>query len=245
MNKIDFGYKEIFSISKKKKVKRVFDSVAQKYDLMNDVMSLGVHRLWKKKLLPFFEIGENNIILDLAGGTGDITKLLSTYVVQKKGFIVLCDINFNMIKVAKDNLEIKKKNVFFVQMDAENLLFLDNTFDCVVISFGLRNVSNKLLALKNINRVLKVGGKLIILEFSKPNNYFFKMFYDYYSFKLLPKFGKHICGDEDSYKYLVESIRLHPNQNSLNKLILSSGFFNTQFVNFTNGIVSMHISYKK
>ncbi|HAF92512.1 MAG TPA: bifunctional demethylmenaquinone methyltransferase/2-methoxy-6-polyprenyl-1,4-benzoquinol methylase UbiE, partial [Pseudomonas sp.] len=208
-----FGYKSVPESQKAQKVAEVFHSVAAKYDLMNDLMSGGIHRLWKRFTIELSGARQGNRILDIAGGTGDLTRQFSR-IVGPTGEVVLADINASMLKVGRDKLLDKgvAGNVKFVQADAEKLPFPDNHFDVVTIAFGLRNVTHKEDAIASMLRVLKPGGRLLVLEFSKPTNQLFSKAYDAYSFSLLPMMGKLITNDADSYRYLAESIRMHPDQ---------------------------------
>ncbi|QQG46732.1 MAG: class I SAM-dependent methyltransferase [Candidatus Azosocius agrarius] len=243
--KIDFGYQQVDLSKKEYMVKNVFDSVVYKYDLMNDIMSFFIHRIWKDIAVFYCNVKRGDKILDLAGGTGDLSKRFIN-LVGDNGEVILGDINFNMLKFGRDKL-IKQGleyGIKYVQLNAEYLPFFNDYFNIVSIGFGLRNVTNKLKALKSIYRVLKSGGMLMILEFSHPINDFISSIYDLYSFNVLPKFGKMICGNEFSYKYLVESIRVHPDQKELLKIIKLAEFKECYYVNLCNGIVSIHIGIK-
>ncbi len=231
-------------LNKKKLVKNVFDSVFEKYDIMNDIMSLGIHRIWKKIAVSMYYPKDNDSILDLACGTGDISELIIN---KKKNInITLADININMLNFCKKKLFNKGfiKNINFVQTNGEYLPFKNKSFDCITIGFGLRNFSNIKLSLKSLYKILKKNGKLIILEFSHPNNKLIYTLYDIYSYNIIPKIGKIICNDENSYKYLVNSIRAHPNQSELMKLINEAGFKKVNFTNISNGIVAIHSAIK-
>ena len=238
-NTIDFGFTEVAIEDKVKKVKGVFDSVASNYDIMNDVMSLGIHRFWKRHTIELSGIRPGNVVLDLAGGTGDLTKAFAKRV-GKSGKVVLADINESMVRVGRDRLidEGIIGNVDYVISNAEALNFADNTFDLVTIAFGLRNVTNKDQALAEICRVLKPGGQLMILEFSKVTQPLMAKAYDFYSFNILPKLGKLIANDEESYQYLAESIRMHPDQETLKEMMLTAGFDKAEYINMSNGIVA-------
>lgn len=244
-NTIDFGFTQVPLEDKVKRVKGVFDSVAGNYDLMNDVMSLGIHRLWKKHTIDLSGIRPGNKVLDLAGGTGDLTKAFAKKVGQT-GQVVLADINESMVRVGRDRLinEGIVGNVHFSISNAEALNFPDNTFDLVTIAFGLRNVTNKDQALSEICRVLKPGGQLMVLEFSKVQQLMLAKAYDFYSFNILPKMGKLIADDEASYQYLAESIRMHPDQETLKQMMLDAGFDKAEYTNMTNGIVALHRGWK-
>ena len=239
-----FGFKTVSEEEKTEKVKQVFDSVATNYDLMNDLMSMGVHRLWKRFMLSQTGLKMGMKALDVAGGTGDIAALLREQV-GESGLVVMTDINPSMLKEGRSRLldREKLKNIQVVQCDAEQLPFDDDHFDCVTIAFGLRNVTVKDNALKSMFRVLKPGGKLLILEFSKPNE-MLSPAYDIYSFNILPALGEWVANDRESYQYLAESIRVHPDQEKLEQMILSAGFDRAEYRNLTGGIVALHIGYK-
>lgn len=239
-----FGFKTVSEEEKTEKVKEVFDSVATNYDLMNDLMSMGVHRLWKRFMLSQTGLKMGMNALDVAGGTGDIAALLREQV-GESGLVVMTDINPSMLKEGRSRLldKGKLKNIQVIQCDAEQLPFDDDHFDCVTIAFGLRNVTVKENALKSMFRVLKPGGKLLILEFSKPNE-MLSPAYDIYSFNILPALGEWVANDRESYQYLAESIRVHPDQEKLEQMILSAGFDRAEYRNLTGGIVALHIGYK-
>lgn len=240
-----FGFKEVLVEDKEKLVKGVFNSVAPKYDLMNDILSLGIHRLWKQHTVLVSGVKPGDRVLDLAGGTGDFTVKFSK-VVGANGEVILSDINEEMLKVGKqrlDNLGITD-NVRVQWANAEELPFEDNYFDCVVISFGLRNVTNKDKALKEIHRVLKKGGRGFVLEFSKPTNKALESIYNFYSFNFLPIAGELVAKDADSYLYLAESIRKHPDQETLKQMMKDAGFARVGYQNLTGGIVALHRGYK-
>jgi demethylmenaquinone methyltransferase/2-methoxy-6-polyprenyl-1,4-benzoquinol methylase len=238
-----FGYQKVPAQEKASRVRSVFDSVASKYDVMNDVMSMGMHRLWKRYAVKTAQIRPGQTILDLAGGTGDITRLIADEL-KGTGKIVLADINYQMLEQGRERLLNQGlAKVEYVLGNAEALPFPDNYFDRVFIGFGLRNVTHKENALKSINRVLRPGGRLIVLEFSRPNTWL-QPIYDQYSFKLVPKFGEWITDDRESYQYLVESIRMHPDQPTLAKMLSDAGFFKVQYENLTGGIVALHTGYK-
>jgi len=241
----DFGFETVPVGEKSKRVADVFHSVAAKYDLMNDLMSGGVHRVWKHFTIESAAVRSGHRVLDIAGGTGDLTKRFSQ-IVGPKGEVVLADINESMLKVGRDKL-IEKGcvgNVYTVQADAQHLPFPDNYFHCITIAFGLRNVTDKALALKSMLRILRPGGRLLVLEFSKPASPLLEKIYDQYSFKLLPKLGKLVANDTESYSYLAESIRMHPDQETLRVMMSESGFVNTSFANMTGGIVALHKGFK-
>lgn len=223
----------------------VFHSVAEKYDLMNDLLSFGIHRIWKRFTIDCSGVRKGQKVLDLAGGTGDFTAKLSR-IVGRTGKVILADINSSMLEVGREKLRNLGVvgNVDYVQANAESLPFSDNTFDCVIISFGLRNVTDKDKALKSIFRVLKPGGRLLVLEFSKPIFDPLSKIYNFYSFNILPKVGEIIVNDADSYRYLAESIRMHPNQSILKEMMEEAGFEQVNYYNLTAGIVALHRGYK-
>jgi demethylmenaquinone methyltransferase/2-methoxy-6-polyprenyl-1,4-benzoquinol methylase len=240
-----FGFKTVPVEEKASRVADVFHSVAGKYDLMNDLMSGGIHRLWKRYTIELSGARKGHRILDIAGGTGDLTAKFSK-IVGPTGEVVLADINDSMLKVGRDKLVDKgyASNVRYAQADAQYLPFPDNTFDCITIAFGLRNVTDKDLALRSMNRILKPGGRLLVLEFSKPTNGMLEKAYDFYSFNLLPKIGGLVANDTESYQYLAESIRMHPDQETLKGMMNEAGFVNTEYHNMTGGIVALHRGFK-
>lgn len=240
-----FGYQTVDKDDKQKLVAEVFHSVAGKYDLMNDVMSMGIHRLWKRFTIEMSAARAGQTILDIAGGTGDLTAKFAR-IVGDKGRVVLADINDAMLAVGRDKLTDAGicGNVNYVQANAECLPFADNTFDCITIAFGLRNVTDKDAALASMFRVLKPGGRLLVLEFSKTDNPVLSKLYDIYSFSVLPAMGKLIAGDADSYRYLAESIRMHPDQETLERMMRGVGFVQTGYNNMTGGIVALHKGIK-
>lgn len=242
---VDFGYQQVPLDEKVNKVAEVFHSVANQYDLMNDLMSLGIHRLWKREAIAHAGARKGHCILDLAGGTGDLTRLFHQHI-GDSGQIILADINSSMLEQGRNRLldEGIFKNIHFAQVNAECLPFEENTFDIITIAFGLRNVTDKNAALASMYRVLKPGGRLIVLEFSKPTVQWLAPIYDAYSFSVLPKLGQWITGDSDSYRYLAESIRMHPDQETLKTMICGAGFDACEIHNLTGGIVAIHKAYK-
>lgn len=243
--KTHFGYKQVDVDKKASMVKEVFDSVASEYDIMNDLMSFGIHRLWKQYTAHIANIHKNARILDVASGSGDLGLLFHRYI-GTNGELYLTDINNAMLSRARDRLTDAGvcRNVHYTIADAENLPFQDNYFDVLSIAFGLRNVTHKENALKSMYRVLKPGGKLMILEFSTPTFPGLKPIYDAYSFQLLPLMGKVIANDAESYRYLAESIRMHPDQETLKAMIEAQGFEDCRYDNLTGGIVALHTAYK-
>jgi len=242
----DFGYEDIPAADKQRRVGEVFTSVAQNYDLMNDVMSFGIHRLWKRFTLEMCGLRPGQHVLDLAGGTGDLA-LAEARRVGAGGSVVLADINAEMLARGRDRCIDAGllDNVAAVQCNAEALPFADRSFDCVTIAFGLRNVTDKGRALASMQRVLKPGGRLCVLEFSKPVYAPLGKLYDLYSFQLLPRLGEWIARDSDSYRYLAESIRRHPDQAALRQIILDDGGFDEVEVhNLSGGIVALHRAFK-
>ncbi|CAH0542019.1 bifunctional demethylmenaquinone methyltransferase/2-methoxy-6-polyprenyl-1,4-benzoquinol methylase UbiE [Vibrio marisflavi] len=240
-----FGYETVAKEQKVEKVAEVFHSVATKYDVMNDLMSVGVHRIWKRFTIDCSGAKPGQRILDLGGGTGDLTAKFSR-IVGEKGHVILADINNSMLNVGRDKLRDIGivGNVHYVQANAEELPFPDDYFDCITISFCLRNVTDKDKALASMFRVLKPGGRLLVLEFSKPASKSLSKIYDAYSFHILPKMGKLIANDSESYRYLAESIRMHPDQDTLEGMMKNVGFEQTSYYNLTGGIVALHRGYK-
>lgn len=243
--KTHFGYQDVDAAAKAGLVGQVFDSVASKYDVMNDLMSFGIHRLWKRFTLDQSGVRPGQIVLDLAGGTGDLAAQFSQRV-GKAGLVVLADINASMLFTGRDKLLDKGRidNIDYTQADAEALPFASESFDCISIAFGLRNVTDKDKALRSMNRVLKPGGRLLVLEFSKPVLPLLSKAYDAYSFTALPAMGKLIANDAQSYRYLAESIRMHPDQETLKEMMNQAGFIKTRYHNLTGGIVALHKGYK-
>jgi demethylmenaquinone methyltransferase/2-methoxy-6-polyprenyl-1,4-benzoquinol methylase len=240
-----FGYQDVPVSEKAGRVREVFDSVANKYDLMNDLMSFGIHRLWKRQTIEMSGVRQGQRVLDLAAGTGDLSARFSG-LVGNQGEVVFSDINAAMLYQGRDRMidEGRVSNVRYVQADAQYLPFPDDYFDCVTIGFGLRNVTDKQLALNAINRVVKPGGRLLVLEFSKPIHQPLQKVYDLYSFTLLPKIGKLVTQDEESYRYLAESIRMHPDQETLKGMLEHAGFERCDYYNLTGGVVAIHRGYK-
>lgn len=243
--KTHFGYQNVNWNEKQKKVADVFHSVAPKYDLMNDLMSFGIHRVWKKITINKANAKKGDTILDLAGGTGDLALSFSK-AIGENGQIILSDINNSMLTIGKNKLINKGRinNIDYIQANAECLPFKNNTFDIITMSFGLRNVTDKPKALKSMYESIKPGGKLLILEFSKPLLPMISSIYDKYSFTVLPILGKFLLNDSESYQYLAESIRKHPNQNTLKNMIEDVGFDCCTYKNMSGGIVALHIGYK-
>jgi len=239
-----FGFRDVPLADKARHVREVFDSVADNYDLMNDLMSFGVHRLWKRFTIGMAELKPGQYVLDLAGGTGDLTRLMAPRV-GREGLVVLSDINAAMLGNGRSQLLDKgiAGNVDFAQANAEQLPFRDNCFDLVTMAFGLRNVTDKQQALNSIYRVLRPGGRLLVLEFSRPVAAL-KPAYDFYSFSILPRLGRLVARDEASYRYLAESIRMHPDQQTLRSMMQQAGFENCDYHNLTGGIVAIHRGYK-
>ena len=244
-DKVSFGYEEVDPQEKTRRVGAVFSSVAAKYDIMNDLMSFGIHRLWKRLTIESSGVRPGHRVLDIAGGTGDLTMQFSKRV-GEQGEVILADINASMLAVGRDRLLDKGygSNIKFVQANAECLPFPDNYFNAVSIAFGLRNVTHKDKAIASMLRVLKPGGRLLILEFSKPSNPVLSEVYDKYSFTALPVMGRMITNDSESYKYLAESIRMHPDQETLKQMMDDAGFVNTRYQNMTGGIVALHTGIK-
>ncbi|MES9852934.1 MAG: bifunctional demethylmenaquinone methyltransferase/2-methoxy-6-polyprenyl-1,4-benzoquinol methylase UbiE [Candidatus Thiodiazotropha sp. L084R] len=240
-----FGYQDVPVGEKAGRVRDVFDSVANKYDLMNDLMSFGVHRIWKRHTIELSGVRKGQRVLDLAAGTGDLSARFSG-LVGSDGEVVFSDINAAMLDQGRDRMidEGRVANVRYVQADAQHLPFPDDHFDCVTIGFGLRNVTDKQLALNDIFRVLKPAGRLLVLEFSKPVHKPLQKIYDLYSFNLLPKIGKLVTQDEESYRYLAESIRMHPDQDTLKGMLEHAGFDRCDYFNLTGGVVAIHRGYK-
>ena len=240
-----FGYRDVPTGEKKKLVGRVFSSVAQKYDLMNDLMSFGIHRVWKRYFVATANARRGDRVLDLAGGTGDIAALLRERV-GDDGAVVLGDINAQMLRVGRDRLTDRGlvRGLDYAQLNAEALPFPDASFDLVTIAFGLRNVTDKDAALREMHRVLKIGGRALVLEFSEVKAAALKPLYDFHSFKVLPRLGRLFAGDPESYQYLAESIRKHPPQDELRAMMERAGFARCDYRNLSAGIVAIHSGYK-
>ena len=240
-----FGYREVPVADKRRLVGEVFSSVAGNYDLMNDLMSLGIHRVWKRYFVATAQVKRGDRVLDLAGGTGDIAALLRDRV-GDEGEVVLGDINGAMLRTGRDRMTDRGRvrGLRYVQCNAEVLPFPDASFDLVTIAFGLRNVTDKDAALREMQRVLKVGGQARVLEFSEVKADWFRPLYDFHSFKVLPRLGRLFAGDEDSYRYLAESIRRHPPQDELRSMLEAAGFGRTRYRNLSGGIVAIHDGWK-
>lgn len=241
----DFGFRTVARDEKQAMVADVFHSVAAKYDVMNDLMSFGIHRIWKRFTIDCSGVRRGQRVLDLAGGTGDLAAKFSG-MVGEQGLVVLADINDSMLKVGRDKLRDRGivGNISYVQANAEALPFPDNYFDCITIAFGLRNVTEKDKALRSMFRILKPGGRLLVLEFSKPRLAPLNKAYDAYSFHVLPKIGALVVKDPDSYRYLAESIRMHPDQETLKDMMVNAGFDNVTYFNLTGRIVALHRGFK-
>ncbi len=237
-----FGFETVAEEAKAKRVAGVFTSVAGKYDVMNDLMSAGLHRVWKRFAVSISGVREGQRVLDVAGGSADLSQLFLKKV-GSSGQVVLTDINNAMLRVGRDRLFDQGHTTPVTQCDAEHLPFPNDYFDCVSIAFGLRNVTHKDVALREMQRVLKPGGRLIVLEFSKVAKPLEKI-YGLYSFKLLPKIGQFIANDADSYRYLAESIRMHPGQEELQKMMEEAGLGKVEYFNMTGGVVAVHRGYK-
>jgi demethylmenaquinone methyltransferase/2-methoxy-6-polyprenyl-1,4-benzoquinol methylase len=237
-----FGFETVAEEEKAKRVRGVFTSVASNYDVMNDLMSAGLHRIWKRYAVSVSGVRRGQRVLDVAGGSADLSRLFLKEV-GETGQVVLTDINNAMLRVGRDRLLDEGIATPTAQCDAEHLPFPDNYFDCVSIAFGLRNVTHKDAALREMYRVIKPGGRVIVLEFSKVAKPLEKA-YDLYSFKLLPKMGELIAGDADSYRYLAESIRMHPGQEELKQMMVEAGLERVEYFNLTGGVVAVHRGYK-
>lgn len=240
-----FGFEQVPVAEKQRRVRSVFDSVADRYDLMNDLMSLGVHRLWKRFAIELSGVQSGHRVLDLASGTGDLADSFAG-LVGPYGQVVMSDINNAMLCNGRNRMlnAGHAGNVGYVLVNAEAIPFADNSFDCITIAFGLRNVTDKQRALAEMRRVLRPGGRALVLEFSHPTDKTFSKLYDVYSFKILPLLGKLVANDEDSYRYLAESIRMHPDQESLKGMMELAGFERCDFHNLTLGVVAVHRGFK-
>ena len=242
MTATHFGFDAVDETDKARRVRGVFDSVAPKYDLMNDMMSMGLHRAWKAYAVMVANVREGARVLDIAGGTGDLAQAFARSA-GKTGRVVLTDINETMLRTGRDRLLDAGLALESIACDAEKLPFADGQFDLVSVAFGLRNMTHKDVALAEMCRVLKPGGKLLVLEFSRVAKPLAKA-YDWYSFKVLPKLGQLIAGDEGSYRYLAESIRMHPGQEELKALMRKNGFGHVDYHNLTGGMVALHVGIK-
>jgi demethylmenaquinone methyltransferase/2-methoxy-6-polyprenyl-1,4-benzoquinol methylase len=242
MAQTHFGFEKVEETQKAEKVAGVFHSVASNYDLMNDLMSMGLHRIWKMFTIASANVLPGHKVLDIAGGTGDLAQAFSKKA-GKSGEVWLSDINSSMLKVGRDRLTDQGTIIPCAQLDAEHIPFRNNHFDLVTVSFGLRNMTHKEIALQEMCRVTKPGGKSMVLEFSQPIKAL-KPIYDIYSFKVLPWLGKKIAGDAQSYQYLAESIRMHPDQETLKQMMLDAGFDQVEVHRMSGGIVALHIGYK-
>ncbi len=242
MKKTDFGFEQVPEDEKQRRVAGVFDSVSSRYDLMNDLMSAGMHRLWKRFTIEQSGVRPGDRVLDVAGGTGDLTRLFARRV-GDTGSVLLTDINATMITVGRDRLADEGLVVPLALCNGECLPFPRDTFDCVCVGFGLRNMTRKDVALAEMHRVLRAGGRLLVLEFShvwKP----LAPFYDAYSFQVLPRLGQAVAGDAQSYRYLAESIRMHPDQETLKQMMLEAGFDQVDYFNLSAGIIALHRGVK-
>lgn len=242
MSQTHFGYKTVDERDKARHVRGVFDSVASNYDIMNDLMSMGLHRVWKRYTVLVADIQPGHRVLDIAGGTGDLASAFADQV-GPSGQVLHTDINEAMLRTGRDRLLNRGQVLDTLVCDAEHLPFPDQTFDRVSVAFGLRNMTHKDLALREMSRVLKPGGKLLVLEFSKVAKPL-EQAYDFYSFKVLPLLGKWVARDEDSYRYLAESIRMHPDQQALKDLMKNNGFGHVDIHNMTAGVVALHVGIK-
>ena len=238
----DFGYQKIPEVEKSRRVAGVFDSVATRYDLMNDLMSAGLHRVWKRFAVAQSFVTAGARVLDVAGGTGDLARLFAERV-GPRGEVVLTDINSNMLAAGRDRLLDAGRLIPIVRCDGERLPFASDRFDCVSIAFGLRNMTRKTAALAEMRRVLRPGGRLLVLEFSRVWSPLAPL-YDGYSFQILPRLGKLVAGDADAYRYLAESIRMHPGQEDLKQIMEQVGLERVDYFNLAAGVVALHRGYK-
>jgi demethylmenaquinone methyltransferase/2-methoxy-6-polyprenyl-1,4-benzoquinol methylase len=240
-----FGFETVKAEEKADRVREVFDSVASNYDIMNDLMSFGVHRLWKHVAIDLSAVRNGQHVLDLASGTGDLASRFAG-LVGPEGRVVMSDINLAMLEEGRKRMVDAGHvgNVEYLQINAEEIPFPDNSFDCVTIGFGLRNVTDKDKALREMFRVIKPGGRVLVLEFSKPVSKPLEKIYDFYSFKALPLMGKLVAKDADSYRYLAESIRMHPDQETLKQMMQDAGFERCDYHNLTGGVVAIHRGFK-
>lgn len=238
----DFGFREVPREEKARRVGEVFSSVASRYDLMNDLMSFGIHRYWKRLCVHLARLRPGSRVLDVASGTGDLAALLN----RSGCDVVSCDINEAMLRSGRDKLADRGlvSDVHYVRADAERLPFADNSFDCATLAFGLRNMTDKPAALRAVHAGLKYGGQVLVLEFSRVTSDLFRRIYDSYSFHAIPAMGKLVLQDPDSYRYLVESIRMHPDQDSLKTMLEEAGFSRVDYLNLSGGIVALHQGYK-
>ena len=239
---VDFGFREIPREEKARRVDEVFSSVASRYDLMNDLMSFGIHRYWKRVCVHLARLQPGSRVLDVASGTGDLAALLNRSGCE----VVSCDINEAMLKSGRDKLADRGlvNDVHYVRADAERLPFAENSFDCATLAFGLRNMTDKPAALRAVRAGLKYGGQVLVLEFSRVTSDLLRRVYDSYSFHAIPAMGKLVLQDPDSYRYLVESIRMHPDQDSLKTMLEEAGFSRVDYLNLSGGIVALHQGYK-
>src|SRR5688572_29616956 len=242
MKTTDFGFEQVSEEDKARRVAGVFDSVARRYDLMNDLMSMGLHRIWKRVAVEYSLVRPGDRVLDVAGGTGDLARLFARRV-GTSGSVVLTDINGSMLAIGRDRLIDAGFVLPAAQCDAEHLPFLSESFDCVSVAFGLRNMTRKALALAEMRRVLKPGGRLLVLEFSRVWGPLAPL-YDAYSFGVLPRLGKLVANDDGAYRYLAESIRMHPDQESLKAMMEHAAFERVEYFNLAAGIVALHRGYK-
>lgn len=244
-NNTHFGFQEVPVEEKKERVAEVFHSVSQNYDLMNDLMSLGIHRLWKRYTIDLLGLRPGEKVLDLASGTADLAMKMSRCV-GEKGEVMVTDINPSMLEIARRRMVDAGiiNNAHYLIVNAEQIPFADSSFDCVTIGFGLRNVTHIDKALREMCRVVRPGGRVVVLEFSKPRTEALQKVYDLYSFNILPFLGKYVAKDEDSYRYLAESIRMHPDQEKLKSMMLTAGFDKVNVHNLSGGIVALHRGYK-